>query len=78
VTIVRFWREGRDLKAEYWDIKDRRPAAAEAIRDAITVVWSDPEVAERRYSIRLDPEVVPGYAVLKPAWADMSYLAAQS
>jgi len=56
VTIVRFWREGRDLKAEYWDIKDRRPAAAEAIRDAITVVWSDPEVAERRYSIRLDPE----------------------
>jgi hypothetical protein len=62
VTVVRFWTEGRDLETEYWDIKNRRPAAAEAIRDAITVVWSDPEIAERRYSIRLDPEA--GYLAM--------------
>lgn len=76
MTIVRFWREGRDLAAEYWDIKGRRPAEAEAIRDAITVVWSDPEIAERRYSIRLDPEAgYLGHAVLRPGLADMSCLA---
>lgn len=62
MTAVRFWEEGRDLEAEYWDIKEHRPAAAEAIRDAITVVSSDPETAGRRYSISLDPEA--GYLAL--------------
>jgi hypothetical protein len=62
VTAVRFWNEGRDLEAEYWDIKKHRPTAAEAIRNAITVVSSDPETARRRYSIRLDPEA--GYLAM--------------
>lgn len=40
---------------EYRDLKVRRPSEANAIRDAITDVVRDPETAERRYSIRLDP-----------------------
>jgi hypothetical protein len=62
VTAVRFWNEGRDLAAEYWNIKERRPAAAEAIRDAVTVIWSDPETAQKRYSISLDSEA--GYLAM--------------
>jgi hypothetical protein len=55
VTRVRFWNEVRDLKAEYLYLKKHRPAEADAIRDAITLVLEDPDRAGRRYSIRLDP-----------------------
>ena len=56
MTHVRFWDEGRDLKAEYLALKSQRPDHARAVGEAITVIWSDPEVADRRYSILLDRE----------------------
>jgi hypothetical protein len=57
VTEVRFFSErGRDRFEEYLEIKKRRPAEGDAIRDAISLVVVDPERAERDYSIRLgDP-----------------------
>jgi hypothetical protein len=54
VTRVRFWNEGRNLEAEYFDLKRRRPSRAKAIREAITLVCMDPDRAEHRYSIELD------------------------
>lgn len=54
MTHVRFWNEGRDLKAEYFYLKGHRPAEARAIRDAIADVVKDPDLAGRRYSTRLD------------------------
>lgn len=57
MTEVRFFSErGRDRFEEYLEIKKRRPAEGDAIRDAISLVVVDPERAERDYSIRLgDP-----------------------
>lgn len=59
MTEVRFFNErGRDRFEEYLEIRRRRPAEAEAIRDAITPIEADPERAERDYSIGLgDPQV---------------------
>ena len=62
MTHVKFLNEGRDLEVEYFSLKSQRPAEAAAIRDAITVVWADPDLAERRYSIRLDTET--GYLAM--------------
>jgi hypothetical protein len=58
VTSVRFFCErGRDRFAEYQEIKRCRPAEAEAIRNAITLIVADPEKAQRDYSIDLgDPQ----------------------
>jgi len=57
VTEVRFFNErGRDRFEEYLEIKQRRPAEASAIRDAVTLVATDPRKAETDYSIWLgDP-----------------------
>jgi hypothetical protein len=55
VTRVRVWNGGRDLKAEYLDLKIHRPDVASSVGHAIKIVWTDPDLAERRYSIRLDP-----------------------
>ncbi len=58
MTEVRFFNErGRDRFEEYLEIRRRRPAEAEAIRDAITLIEADSERAERDYSIGLgDPQ----------------------
>lgn len=58
VTQVRFFSErGRDRFEEYLEIKRLRPAQARAIREAISLVASDPDKAERDYSIWLgDPQ----------------------
>jgi hypothetical protein len=54
VTEVRFFNErGRDRFEEYREIKRHRPAEADAVRDAISLIAADPELAERDYSIRL-------------------------
>jgi len=62
VTQVRLWNEHRDLMAEYIVLKEKRPDEACAIRDAITVIWTNPDIAGTRYSIRLDP--VAGYMAM--------------
>jgi hypothetical protein len=62
VTAVRFLVEGHDRVAEYLDLKERRPTVAAAIRDAITTVVADPDMAQRLYSIRLDRET--GYLAM--------------
>ena len=56
MTEVR-WRkddEGVDRGTEYLELRQRRPAEAAALKDAINIILRDPEVAARKYSILLD------------------------
>jgi len=56
MTNVEFWRQGdRDAWNEYQEIKAADPAMGRAIRDAITLVAKDPDIAQRNYSRSLDP-----------------------
>lgn len=57
MTKVR-WRKdgGIDRGKEYVDLRERRPAEAAAVRDAISTILLDPEVAVQKYSVLLDRE----------------------
>lgn len=56
MTSVEFWRQGDwDAWNEYQEIKAADPAMGRAIRDAITLVAKDPDIAQRNYSRSLDP-----------------------
>jgi hypothetical protein len=56
MTVVR-WRaedEGVDRAQEYLDLRQRRPAEAAAVAEAINTILADPELAARKYSVLLD------------------------
>ena len=58
MTAVR-WRKddnGVDRGEEYLELRERRPAEAAVVRDAINTILRDPEVAAQKYSVLLDRE----------------------
>ncbi len=58
MTVVR-WRKddmGVDRAEEYLELRERRPAEAAALRDAINTILRNPEMAMKQYSILLDRE----------------------
>jgi hypothetical protein len=58
MTEVR-WRtdeNGLDRGEEYLELRERRPAEAATVRNAINDILRDPEVAARKYSVLLDPQ----------------------
>jgi len=58
MTVVR-WRkddDGVNRGKEYLELRERRPAEAAALRDAINAILLDPELASQKYSLLLDRE----------------------
>jgi hypothetical protein len=44
-----------DRGQEYLDLRERRPAEAAAVANAIDTILADPDLAARKYSVLLDP-----------------------